>query len=85
MPQVLQSLVQRAGWIGAIASLLGMLFPITVAAQIAGDDTVGTQVNGSLTDTCLGTCSINGGIERGVNLYYSFYHHWTRRFTSGAR
>jgi filamentous hemagglutinin family protein len=58
---------------GAIASSLLFASSATVVrAQIAGDGSVGTQVNGSLTAPCTGACTINGGTERGVNLYHSF-------------
>ena len=64
--------LSHRGGVGAIASVLVALCPGGAIAQIAGDGTVGTQVNGSLTGTCTGSCLIEGGTERGVNLYHSF-------------
>jgi filamentous hemagglutinin family protein len=41
-------------------------------AQIAGDGSLGTEVNGSAIAPCTGTCTITGGTERGINLFHSF-------------
>ena len=62
----------QARWIGAIGVTLLAFYPSPTLAQIAGDGTLGTQVNGSAIAPCTGVCNINGGTTRGVNLYHSF-------------
>ncbi len=57
--------------IGAIALLL-LGWGEGAIAQIQGDNTLGTQVNGSLTAPCTGTCIITNGATRGSNLFHSF-------------
>lgn len=51
----------------AIAAL-----PLPASAQIAGDGTLGTQVNGDPTAPCIGTCFITNGSAQGSNLFHSF-------------
>ncbi len=46
--------------------------PQVVLAQIAGDGTLGTQVNGAAIAPCTNICTITGGTERGSNLFHSF-------------
>jgi filamentous hemagglutinin family protein len=41
-------------------------------AQISGDDTLGTQVNGSAIAPCTGICTITNGATQGNNLFHSF-------------
>lgn len=41
-------------------------------AQIQGDNTLGTQVNGSPTITCTAVCTITGGTLSGSNRFHSF-------------
>ena len=54
--------------------MLGILLMTAPAkAQIAGDGTLGTQVNGSLAAPCTGRCIITNGATRGSNLFHSFY------------
>jgi filamentous hemagglutinin family protein len=55
-------------------SSIGMTgsYPLVTLAQITGDGTVGTQVNGLSEISCVGVCRINGGTARGVNLFHSF-------------
>lgn len=62
----------RSAWVGAIGGILLAVYPTIAIAQIAGDGTLGTQVNGALTAPCTGNCIINGGITRNVNLFHSF-------------
>ena len=53
--------------------LLGILVTLSPAqAQIRGDGTLNTQVNGNLTAPCTGTCIITNGTTRGGNLFHSF-------------
>ncbi|XGV98366.1 MAG: filamentous hemagglutinin N-terminal domain-containing protein [Leptolyngbya sp. BL-A-14] len=42
-------------------------------AQIQGDGTLNTRVNGALTAPCTGTCVITDGTARGGNLFHSFH------------
>ncbi len=62
----------RSGWVSAIGVILLTTYPTTTIAQITGDGTLGTQVNGALTAPCTGNCIINGGTIRDVNLFHSF-------------
>ncbi|XGW00593.1 MAG: filamentous hemagglutinin N-terminal domain-containing protein [Leptolyngbya sp. BL-A-14] len=56
-----------------LVTLSGYLLPTSVQAQVAGDATVGTQVNGQLTNPCIGgLCTIKGGTVAGGNLFHSF-------------
>jgi filamentous hemagglutinin family protein len=57
-------------WLVTVSSCL---LPTPLQAQIAGDATVGTQVNGQLTNLCGGgICAITGGTAAGGNLFHSF-------------
>ncbi|PZV14475.1 MAG: hypothetical protein DCF22_08895 [Leptolyngbya sp.] len=56
----------------ASAAVSAILFSFPVQAQIAGDGTLGTQVNGNLTAPCTGICAITNGTTRGSNLFHSF-------------
>lgn len=49
-----------------LVTLSGYLLPTSVQAQVAGDATVGTQVNGQLTNPCIGgLCTIKGALLLG--------------------
>lgn len=61
----------RAGWAGAIAGAFLASYPIATLAQVTGDGTLGTQVNGALTAPCTGTCIITNGATKGSNLFHS--------------
>ncbi|MBF2026336.1 MAG: S-layer family protein [Oscillatoriales cyanobacterium C42_A2020_001] len=53
--------------------LLSGLLVSPALGQIAGDGSLGTQVNGSLTNPCNGgICFITNGSPRGSNLFHSF-------------
>ncbi|NJP09738.1 MAG: S-layer family protein [Leptolyngbyaceae cyanobacterium RU_5_1] len=56
----------------AFVSLALLTAPIPSQAQIAGDATLGTQVNGDITAPCTGFCIITDGSPRGRNLFHSF-------------
>lgn len=56
----------------SILSLSGTLTARPVTAQIMGDGTLGTQVNGSIVAPCTGSCIITNGATRGNNLFHSF-------------
>lgn len=62
----------RSAWVGAIGGILLATYPTIAIAQIAGDGTLGTQVNGALTAPCTGNCIITNGATRGRNLFHSF-------------
>ncbi len=62
----------RTGWASAVAGVWLAGFPSVALAQIAGDGTLGTQVNGAAIAPCARTCTITGGTTRGVNLFHSF-------------
>ncbi|OUC14102.1 MAG: hypothetical protein B0A82_13875 [Alkalinema sp. CACIAM 70d] len=49
-----------------------MSLPRAGWAQIGGDATLGTQVNGSTIAPCTGNCVITNGTIRGTNLFHSF-------------
>ena len=54
-------------------SLLGVVVLLAPAqAQIQGDGTLNTQVNGNLTAPCAGNCDITNGTTRSGNLFHSF-------------
>ena len=53
-------------------SLSGTIAAFPAAAQITGDGTLGTQVNGSIAAPCTGSCVITNGATRGNNLFHSF-------------
>jgi filamentous hemagglutinin family protein len=53
-------------------SLSGTIAVFPAAAQITGDGTLGTQVNGSIAAPCTGSCVITNGATRGNNLFHSF-------------
>ena len=59
-------------WLGVVGSIMLASAPTTTLAQIAGDGTLGTQVNGALTAPCTGNCIITNGATRGSNLFHSF-------------
>jgi filamentous hemagglutinin family protein len=46
--------------------------PLSALAQVAGDGTLGTLVNGAPTAPCTGACLITNGTTRGSNLFHSF-------------
>lgn len=62
----------RSAWVGAIGGILLAVYPTIAIAQISGDGTLGTQVNGALTAPCTGNCIITNGATRGRNLFHSF-------------
>ena len=62
----------RSGWLSAIGGVILAAYPTIAIAQISGDGTLGTQVNGSLTAPCTGNCIITNGATRGRNLFHSF-------------
>jgi filamentous hemagglutinin family protein len=47
-------------------------YPSLTLAQIAGDGTLGTQVNGAAIAPCTGVCTISNGTTRRGNLFHSF-------------
>jgi filamentous hemagglutinin family protein len=53
-------------------SLSGTIAILPATAQITGDGTIGTQVNGSIVVPCTGNCRITNGATRGGNLFHSF-------------
>jgi filamentous hemagglutinin family protein len=54
-------------------TLFGISASIAPAtAQMTGDETIGTQVNGSIAAPCIGNCTITNGATRGNNLFHSF-------------
>jgi filamentous hemagglutinin family protein len=61
----------RFGGFGLASGML-LAFPTAGLAQIAGDGSLGTVVNGSITDACTGDCTITAGAARGANLFHSF-------------
>jgi len=68
MKQILQKI-----WLLGNLSLCWLAIASPVKAQIAGDNTLGTTVNGSLSSPCIaGSCSIAGGTPIGNNLFHSF-------------
>jgi filamentous hemagglutinin family protein len=58
--------------LGALSGVLLATCPTLTLAQIAGDGTLGTQVNGFAIAPCIGLCTIDGGTIRGPNLFHSF-------------
>lgn len=73
--ETLSSKWQRRFWHAAnLAVWGGVLSWISIAdAQIAGDSSIGTQVNGNLSNPCsVGTCLITGGIRANRSLFHSF-------------
>jgi large exoprotein involved in heme utilization and adhesion len=76
MVQISRSQTSRAIWLGPVlgplSGILLAIYPTMTLAQIAGDGTLGTQVNGSAIAPCTGLCTINGGIIQGPNLFHSF-------------
>jgi filamentous hemagglutinin family protein len=56
----------------SILSLAGSIAILPATAQITGDGTIGTQVNGSISAPCTGNCRITNGATRGNNLFHSF-------------
>lgn len=60
-------------WATAGITLAGLgILSSSALGQIAGDGSLGTQVNGSLTAPCTGNCIITEGAVRGSNLFHSF-------------
>jgi len=60
-------------WLLSSFPLLGLVLPWATLAQIAGDRTVNTLVNGSLNAPCAaGICQITGGTQASTNLFHSF-------------
>jgi filamentous hemagglutinin family protein len=70
MIQVLH--LNRVRCFGTIGGLFLAFYPIVTQAQITGDATLGTQVNGSLAAPCTGVCNITNGSNSGSNLFHSF-------------
>ncbi len=62
----------RTGWAGAIAGMMLAFYSTMTLAQVTGDGTLGTQVNGSAIAPCVGVCTITNGATRGSNLFHSF-------------
>lgn len=62
----------RPGWAGLVSVTLLAFCPMATLAQITGDGSLGTQVNGSEIAPCTGTCIITNGTTRGSNLFHSF-------------
>jgi filamentous hemagglutinin family protein len=84
-------------WVGAISESLRLnlyTLPFTlcgliltnspVLAQITPDATLGTSVNGSTTQPCIGTCLITNGTRRGSNLFHSLQQFSLRNNTDQA-
>ncbi len=61
----------RFGYFGLVSGML-LAFPIAGLAQITGDGSLGTVVNGSTRDACTRDCTITEGAARGANLFHSF-------------
>jgi filamentous hemagglutinin family protein len=72
MIQQSRSQTNQGIWLGPLAGILLAISPTGALAQIAGDGTVGTQVNGAAIAPCSGLCTINGGTIQGPNLFHSF-------------
>jgi filamentous hemagglutinin family protein len=65
-------LIQNPGfWTVSLASLAFLAVPQPTQAQITPDGSLGTQVNGACGGTG-GVCAIQGGSQRGGNLFHSF-------------
>ncbi len=56
----------------SLVSLSGTITVRPATAQMTGDGTLGTQVNGSIVAPCTGNCVITNGATRGNNLFHSF-------------
>lgn len=68
MKQILRNI-----WLLGNLPLCWLAISSPVKAQIAGDNTLGTTVNGSLSSACIASsCLITGGTTRGSNLFHSF-------------
>jgi filamentous hemagglutinin family protein len=72
MTQILCLRPNQFGCLIAIGSIFSTFDSSLVQAQVTGDGTLGTQVNGSVSSSCTGVCIINAGTERGKNLFHSF-------------
>jgi filamentous hemagglutinin family protein len=72
MAQKQRSQSDRAGWAELISVIFLSFYPIATPAQMVGDSTLGTQVNGSEVNPCTGVCIITNGTTRGSNLFHSF-------------
>jgi filamentous hemagglutinin family protein len=57
---------------GILGAIMLAIFSNGAIAQVAGDGTLGTQVNGNAIAPCTGTCIITNGATRGANLFHSF-------------
>jgi filamentous hemagglutinin family protein len=68
-PHVIQWIQNSGFWF--TATLLLALSPAPALSQIAGDNTLGTQVNNDVTAPCTGNCLITNGSQRGTNLFHS--------------
>lgn len=62
----------KGGGLGILGGVILATSPAVALAQITGDGTLSTQVNGSAIAPCTGGCTINGGTSRGSNLFHSF-------------
>ncbi|MBM0745384.1 S-layer family protein (plasmid) [Phormidium sp. CLA17] len=63
---------KQVGWVGVVGGVMLTLYPAVSLAQVTGDGTLGTRVNGSAIAPCTGTCIITNGATRGSNLFHSF-------------
>jgi len=61
----------RTLWASIVGATLVTVYPLTTCAQIAGDGSLGTQVNGAAIAPCTGNCIITNGATRGSNLFHS--------------
>lgn len=73
------------GWVAFMSGIIVAGFPLMGQAQIAGDGTLGTQVNGVAIVPCTGACTITNGSTRGSNLFHSFRQFSLPNSTDSAR
>lgn len=58
---------------GGLLLCVGVCFyPVAATAQIAGDNSLATEVNGNRTAVCNRSCVITGGTVAGEHLFHSF-------------
>ncbi|NJP10088.1 MAG: S-layer family protein [Leptolyngbyaceae cyanobacterium RU_5_1] len=58
--------------LSSVFAIAAAFLPLPALAQVAGDGTLGTLVNGAPTTPCTGFCLITEGATRGSNLFHSF-------------
>jgi len=71
-PSQLKNLTSKYQFLLLLGTFFWLFCPAFAQAQVTGDTSLGTLVNGANNVSCSGTCAVTGGTQVGNNLFHSF-------------